>query len=108
MMEGASIAYEPTYALLADAGVTALTLSSSVGCEARCFGRNAMIPNPKVQNWSNKGLDVKRPDLHVCSRSTVLWHELLELAGFSTASAECDTLDFEWNQIRAGIRVAGT
>lgn len=103
MAEGASIAYEPTYALLADAGVTALTLSSSVGCEARFFGSNAMILHPKVQNWSNKG-----PDLHVYSRSTVLWHELLELAGFSTVSAECDTFEFEPNQIRAGIRGPGT
>jgi hypothetical protein len=96
--EGALVTHEPTYALLSDAAVNVVTLSSSVGREALCFRRPSTILHPRVQDWSNKGLD-----FHVYSKSRELWRNLLDLAGFTTVLGQSEFLDFTPNQLRAGI-----
>jgi hypothetical protein len=73
---GARITEENTYALLSHPAVEVLTLSSSVGREARAWGRVAHIGHPVVQDWMFSGVNV-----HTEARSAVFWAPLLESGG---------------------------
>jgi hypothetical protein len=58
--------------------LSAITLSSSVGREARAFGRKVTILSPAVQDWAYSGVDVMR-----YARSPQFWGPLLSSSGLS-------------------------
>lgn len=93
---GAELTGINTYALLADPRVEVVTLSSSVGREARAFGRRATILSPGVQDWAYSGIDVLRD-----ARSAALWGRLLASAGVEVHPAQGPA--WRPNELRASI-----
>jgi hypothetical protein len=79
---GGDITDSNTYALLACPHVEVMTLSSSVGREARVFGRKVTTLSPSVQDWAYSGSDVLRHAL-----SPRFWGTLLASAGMPVAEA---------------------
>lgn len=76
---GGCIADAPTYALLANPHVHAVTLSSSVGREARAFGRQSTVLSPSVQDWAYSGEEVMTSWV-----SPAWWASILQPAGIPT------------------------
>lgn len=85
-----------TYALLCTDGVEVETLSSSVGREAKAFGRPTTIAIPEVQDWSNSGVDVMQKAF-----ASSLWARLLSSGGIGVSQQP--DLPWEPNRLRAQI-----
>ena len=100
LAKGARLTELQTYALIANPLVEVVTLSSSVGREARAFGRNASIISPSVQDWAYSGVDAMR-----YAASPTLWGPLLESAGLHVYPAP----EPKWfpNKLRQTIRTQG-
>lgn len=71
-----------TYALLSSTPIAVASLSSSVGREARLFGRQVTTISPLVQDWAFSGVDVLHHAL-----SPRFWGALLASAGIPVQSA---------------------
>ncbi|MBS4104713.1 hypothetical protein, partial [Tsukamurella paurometabola] len=69
---GAVVTDADTYALLSSEGVEVETLASSVGREAKTFGRPTTIALPEVHDWANSGMDVLR-----MAFASTFWADLL-------------------------------
>lgn len=98
--EGAQLIDANTYAIISNRSVDVITISSSVGREARVFGRAPTILAPKVQDWAFSGVDVLQ-----AARSASFWAPLLNSAGINARYVA----DTEWapNQLRKTIPMQG-
>lgn len=99
---GGEITSANTYALLASPKVEVATLSSSVGREARVFGRKVTIISPSVQDWAFSGVDVLRHAL-----SPRFWGTLFGSAGIPVGSAVARDTNWLPNRIRDSVPQQG-
>jgi hypothetical protein len=99
---GGEITDSNTYALLASPQVEVFTLSSSVGREARVFGRKVTIISPSVQDWAFSGVDVLRHAL-----SPRFWGTLLASAGIPIGAAVQREANWHPNHLRDSVPQQG-
>jgi hypothetical protein len=97
---GAKLLDKNTYSIISCPNIRIVTISSSVGREARSFGRSPLILSPDVQNWSFSGIDVMRH-----SASGKFWAPLLFSGGVFVKKIQ----DSDWfpNQLRKSIPMQG-
>lgn len=100
--KGGAITNINTYSLLTSPLVEVATLSSSVGREARFFGRKATIMNPGVQDWAFSGVDVLRYAL-----SPRFWGALFASAGIPVETSLTPEVAWRPNQLRGSIPQQG-
>ena len=91
-----------TYALLASPQVSVATLSSSVGREARVFGREVETLSPGVQDWAFSGVDVLRDAL-----APRFWSALLASAGLPVKASRARDAEWRPNRLRQTIAQQG-
>jgi hypothetical protein len=99
---GGEITTANTYALLASPQVEVVTLSSSVGREARFFGRQVTTITPSVQDWAFSGVDVLRHAL-----SPRFWGALFASADIPVGAAMEREIDWLPNHLRGDIPQQG-